>query len=270
MEILKSNAQTAWQRDENGLLAVHFAVIGGHVNLINMFLDYYREETESRNVRDTALVDEKGFSLLHLACFNGHSACVETICELAENMACLVEMVATNGPLPPVYHPLSPVHCACLNGHTACIACLVGRFAAEAPHLVLDSVDSNGNSPLHLCAANNDAESAAVLLDAGCELNKTNRDGRTPLMLAALNNSFSVLELLLKRSISNVAQMNSTIDIPRRADLNMLDRDGNSVLHLALVNKHENCALFLLDEMKEDSDIINAQNKTGSENFSFY
>lgn len=280
-EILKSNPRTVLQRDQTGLLPIHYAVLAGHANLLSMLIDCHRDLGETTgSIYDEKLIDPSGLSLLHFACLNGHSSCVETIFELADDdrrfvNRSLVEML--RWPRPPVFHPFSPAHCACLNSHATCLSLLIDRLASDCSTTtttfldVLDAVDSRaGNSPLHLSAMNNDYESASMLIDAGCDVNKRNRRGRTPLMFAAANNSFGVIELLLKKKHhhhhqqqqSAVTPMNATIDI-KRADLDQVDDDGNSALHLALANKHENCALYILDEIKEDAYVINAQNNQG-------
>lgn len=276
-EIMRTNIETVSQRDQNGMLPVHYAVMGGHANLIGLFLDYHQQqqqqqqqsssntEPKKRSMRDEKLVDWSGLSLLHMACYNGHSACVETICELAETGGApyLTEMLT--GPLLSstiIYNRFSPLHCTCLNSHTACLTYLLDRFSSAADLL---TCEEDENTCLHLCALNNEHECAALLIDAGCDVNRVNRLGRSALMLAAMSNSFAVVELLIKRSGHAPAalnNLNSTIDI-RRAEVDLVDVDGNTALQLALINKHENCALFILDELREDMPIINTQNKEG-------
>ena len=48
-----------------------------------------------------------------------------------------------------------------------------------------------------------------------------------------------------------------------RIDLNSRDSKDNSALHLALINEHENCALFILDKIGTNSILINYQNVNG-------
>ena len=45
--------------------------------------------------------------------------------------------------------------------------------------------------------------------------------------------------------------------------MHCVDNNGNSCLHLALLNKHENCALYILDKIEANSHLINLQNKEG-------
>ncbi len=97
---------------------------------------------------------------------------------------------------------------------------------------------------------NNQYYVATLLIEADCVLNERNKRGHTPFMLAAAFNSFNIMELLLKK----VAIKNDLLE--------SIDFKGNSVLHLALLNNHENCALFILDKI-ENEKLINLQNKQG-------
>lgn len=263
-EILRIEPRTALQRDINGLMPIHYAIMAGHASLIGLFFDFHETTTrkEDMSVRDVKLIDFSGYSMLHFACYNGHSTCVETICELGETHNYLVEMLTRPALVSSLYNGFSPLHCACYNSHSACVAYLLDKYES-----VVDLVDNDANTCLHVCASSNELECATLLVEAGCDLNVANGLGRTPLMVAAAHNSFGIVELLLKRcpmpiKAGNNLNLNSTVEI-RRAALDLFDSDGNSALHLALTNKNENCALFLLDEIKEDSSIINAQNKKG-------
>jgi ankyrin repeat protein len=102
-----------------------------------------------------------------------------------------------------------------------------------------------------VCAVNNEYDCALLLLEANCEVDCKNKSGKSPLMLAASYNSFSIMELLLTNKTKKV-------------DLNCVDSNGNSCLHLALLNKHENCALYILDKIEPNSHLINLRNKEGN------
>ena len=209
MLILKSNSESAFQKVLNGLLPIHYAVMAGHANLINMFFEYYEGQlspktdavsavtTHPKIALSEKLIDKDGFSLLHYACFNGHSTCAETLCELGNIYSFLTEMLATDSHNKlACYNKFSPLHGACKNSHDACVSFILERFAAHMPQLI-ETEDSQGNRPLHICAIANEYDSALLLLEANCGLNYTNKQGKTPLMLAASHNSFSILELLM-------------------------------------------------------------------------
>lgn len=279
--------------------------MGGHANLISLLFDYIKqkqlEENEDEDERDDGylLLDNGGFSLLHLACFNGHSTCVETICELVELPQLLnifyphsTRRRRRRTSMQQMINKFTPLHCACYNSHEACVSFLLDRFGRD---IVNAAIDYDGNTALHICAMHNEYESAGLIL-GDCEdvsndgdnddknendvriVDWVNKRGETALHLAAKFNSFSVLELLLKRRPTKKQHkqkkqqpLNATIEFSpnkkrerRRARLDVFDLEGNSALHLALANKNENCALFILDELTENSPLINAQNKDGN------
>jgi ankyrin repeat protein len=252
LTILKSNQETAYQRDSNGLLPIHFAVMAGNSNLISLLFECHEsinQEEEVRSKKITTkdkLIDKQGFSLLHLACFNGHLSCVETICELGQTYPYLIEMLKINSI--PIYNKFSPIHCACHNSHDTCLSYLFDRYNEIISELI-ELEDSSGNRPLHICAIANECDCASLLLDSNCSIDSKNKQLLTPFMLAVCNNSFSMMELLLSTS--------------NKVDIINIDTNGNSSLHLACINGHENCALFILDHMESNSQLVNLKNTDG-------
>lgn len=251
--ILSHNAFTANQRDINGMLPIHYAVMNGHASLIQIFFDYH---TTIGNY--SKLLDKDKYSLLHFACFNGHSTCVEIICELGENHECLTEMLFETSDK---YNSFSPIHLACQNSHETCLNFLIDKYNDKLTTMI-ELEDSNGNRPLHICAIKNEYDCASLLLESNCQINSKNKLGQTPFMLAALHNSFNILELLLSDE-SHKSLNDSTAKVCQKIDLSTLDVNGNSALHLALSNQHENCALFILDRIETNSNLVNQKNKDG-------
>ncbi|CAF0712711.1 unnamed protein product [Brachionus calyciflorus] len=253
--ILSHNAFTANQRDLNGMIPIHYAIMNGHASLIQIFFDYH---VTIGNF--TRLLDKDKFSLLHFACFNGHSTCVETICELGETYECLIEMLFQNSE---TYNSFSPLHLACENSHEACVNFLIDKYNDKL-NLIIELEDSNGNRPLHICAIKNEYDCASLLLESNCQINSKNNLGQTPFMLAAFHNSFTIMELLFSDEGHKTQNLNdSKIKINHKIDLSTTDKDGNTALHLALLNQHENSALFILDRIESNSILINLKNKDG-------
>lgn len=267
--ILKADMSAVIQRDQHGLLPLHYAIMSGHANLIIMFFEYYENYLEmisnlsnnsatssSEDKPQDQLLDFKGLSLLHYACFFGHHACIETICDLSESYSFLVDMLVSSEceELVSGFNKFSPIHCACLNNHVACVSYLLDKFNSKHSEFV-ELEDANGNRPIHICAVNNEYGCTSILLEVNCKLSPRNKLGQTPFMLAAAHNSFNIMELLF--SDERPENSEDIIDLISR------DLKGNSALHLALLNEHENCALFILDQIELNSDLINHQNAQG-------
>ena len=303
-QLVRADPRTLLQKDANGLLAAHYATMAGHAGLIAQLIDFDTSSSSSSSSSSspsTLLVDKQAFSLMHYACFNGHWSCVESLCELAaapsSQRAHLTEMLVV--PLQPhrskqqvYYSKFSPLHAACYNSHDVCVSYLLDKFDNNKNNAdsddddddeakrICEMRDASGNRPLHLCAMNNDCECVSLLLDAGCSLDAKNKQGMTPFMLAALNNSFDVMELLLatddKRRVAAAAAAAAAGGATgggshRRIDLTSVEARGNTALHLALLNEHENCALFILDhadhgvmtQQHAPATLVNMANESG-------
>lgn len=230
-------------------------MINGHASLIQIIFEYHITIGNY-----TKLLDKDKLSLLHFACYNGHSTCLETICELAENHECLNEMLFERLDK---YNLFSPLHMACQNGHDACVNYLIDKYN-DRVNTMIELEDMEGNRPIHVCAIKNEYDCASLLIDSNCQVNAKNSHGQTAFMLAAYHNSFSIMELFFSddpHKTENTASSNIKIDI--RIDLNEIDKNQNSALHLALLSQQENCALFILDHLETNSKLINLKNKKG-------
>ncbi|KAG8389409.1 hypothetical protein BUALT_Bualt02G0226200 [Buddleja alternifolia] len=68
-------------------------------------------------------------------------------------------------------------------------------------NLDLDSVNSHGQTPLHLAAINGQVEALQFLISVGSEVDVTDIDGYTPLHYAAQEGHFEAVEFLLNHSV---------------------------------------------------------------------
>jgi ankyrin repeat protein len=301
--LARAKPKSVMQRDCMGMLPIHYAAIGGHGNVITLLYKYYEQQNNSTRSDESIdrLMDKNGLAALHMACYFGQLSCVEAICDLSEeNCAyyfCEMLFLSSSSSIstPISYNKFSPIHCACLNGHDECVSYLLERLGDDNENdndddendndctpsqekqktnnndetrLMCELEDDEGNRPLHVCAIKNECDCAAVLLHAGCRLNVANARGHTPLMLAAAHNSFNMIEMLLSsRAVAErgggegVGEENN--DGGNRCNLTLVDKSGNSALHLALLNGNENCALLLLDHLEERSasGLINIRNR---------
>ncbi|XP_048244335.1 uncharacterized protein LOC124130838 isoform X3 [Haliotis rufescens] len=149
------------------------------------------------NQADLTLVDTYGDSLLHLACRGGNTAIVQHVLSPSN--------INSRG-----MHGWTAAMKAAVTGHQSLFDLLVSNQAD------LTLVDTDGDSLLHLaCRGGNTAIVQHVLSPSN--INSRGRYGWTAAMKAAVSGHQSLFDLL----VSN------------KADLTLVDTDGDSLLHLA-------------------------------------
>uniref|UniRef100_A0A8C5C669 Ankyrin repeat domain 52a n=1 Tax=Gadus morhua TaxID=8049 RepID=A0A8C5C669_GADMO len=99
-------------------------------------------------------------------------------------------------------------------------------------------------TPLHAAAFAEDVAGLQLVLRHGAQVNGVDESGRSALMVAADKGQSGTVAILLHRA---------------KADLTLLDDNGNTALHLACSKAHEMCALLILGEIHSPA-LINASN----------
>src|SRR5437762_3447466 len=100
----------------------------------------------------------------------------------------------------------SDVADAVMKGDTAVLRTLLQQKAdVNAPQI-------DGTTALHWAVRADDLESTDLLLRAGAKATSANRDGATPMQLAALNGNASIIERLLKAGVDANAPLSSSGD----------------------------------------------------------
>lgn len=104
----------------------------------------------------------------------------------------------------------------------------------------------NGYNPLLDACENDLTEIALLLIDNGADLNESDRDQCwTPLMHAICNNNEVVVAKLLER----------------KCDLDLVDFNGNSPVHLAVITENEFLLKMLL-KCNAPKSLVNSENLT--------
>lgn len=126
-----------------------------------------------------------------------------------------------------------------------------------------DSVDSQGNSLLHLAIAQSRPDIFQLLLEFQPDFELQNRSGCTPLESASGSGETLIVELLLARK-ANTERSESSLFGPihlaaagghldclrllllKGANVDSLTKDGNTALHLAVAERRRDCVRLLL------------------------
>nr|XP_020856845.1 LOW QUALITY PROTEIN: ankyrin repeat domain-containing protein 53 [Phascolarctos cinereus] len=128
------------------------------------------------------------------------------------------------------------LHLAAERGHLDCMIALVDRYKFP-----LSMTTNKGWTPLHLAISKENSGVALkcvqFLLEKGAPVNVQNRNGITPLHLAAWEGMLDCIKVLVKAG----------------ADVHALDRQNRKSIDLCRLWNHRECARFLKDAMwKQD------------------
>ena len=134
----------------------------------------------------------------------------------------------------------TPLHIATGNGLARAVA-----FLCDPKHgLSIDARNSSQKTPLHLSIENGHFGIADTLLDAGADINAQNKDGATPLMLAATKpHGREILERLIRRG----------------AKLDLCDNFGRTALAVAVQCENWLNAETLLKHGGDIQDVLKGQ-----------
>lgn len=114
----------------------------------------------------------------------------------------------------------SPLYLAAKQGNVDAVQAMLGH---DASGIV-------SRATLHKAAAKGELEAVGVLLDAGVNINSTNRWGTTSLHSATRHGHMSVVKLLLDKG----------------ADIYITDKQGDTALNIAIAEGYNDLALSLL------------------------
>ncbi|XP_071086040.1 serine/threonine-protein phosphatase 6 regulatory ankyrin repeat subunit C-like [Haliotis cracherodii] len=218
---------------------LHYASLVGDVDIIKQILSDNSEDVNSRGEdgrtpvmcaaskghghvvnllvdkgADLSLVDNKGENILHVACLGGYMDVVKYL--LLQNIV----DIKSRG-----CYGRTPLMKTAEKGHREVLDFLVIKGGN------LSSVDDEGNNILHVACIGGHVEMVKHVLSLGIVgINSRGQYGRTPAMMAACCRHKDVVEFLMKR----------------RADVSLVDDDGNTILHVACIGGDLEVVKFVL------------------------
>eukprot|EP00055_Hartaetosiga_balthica_P000260 m.136088 g.136088 ORF g.136088 m.136088 type:complete len:1000 (+) comp10424_c0_seq1:78-3077(+) len=220
LDVLVSQGEaTLDQKDKDGLSILHFAAMNGHDGMVTGLI----------NMVDANGVDKFGHTPLHYAAYHGHDGCVAAFLDEETDVKWKNENESS----------FSALHCACKNGHEGCLESLLTQEAALKE---CNATDALNRTPLHHAARNGHSGCVQLLLEANASINAVN------------NHNFSALMMACKYGHEECAQMIYEEASEEKVDLALVDKFGNTALHLALMEKgNSGCALTMLKLCYKDS-----------------
>ena len=192
------------ETDEEGQTPLHITAANGHGGCLERVLEISTEKVNARN--------NSGETALHLAVYNGHVRCLKLLIENGANLN------ATNKNGETALHLATKININ--EGH-------------QRWHGMINETLVNGRTPEHYTnKQGNDDECLKELVDnRGVNINVTDNDGVTPLIIAALWGKFDRLTWLIEAG----------------ADINTAAKCGTTALGAAACWGRIDCLRKLLD-----------------------
>ena len=275
MDVLNEGADVN-ARDEKGRTPAFYCVEKGKYNILTN-LDQSPDGTERRKV-DLNAQDNSGMSLLHCAVRNKQDA---IITYLVRVRACSPKTQMKNGTSPlfdaaksgtaeqvkllltfgadpnaATTNGLTALHQAAARGNLDMVKELV-QAGAE-----VNAITKDGRTPIFYAAERGKASTVSYLLDKKAEINLADEKGVTPLILAAGSGNAALVKFLVVNKKANFAAtakdgttaLIAGAKVPeivkflaeKMPNVNGVDPDGNTVLHLCAENADEETIRKLL------------------------
>ena len=267
-------------KDKNGRTPAFYCIENGNYTILNNL------DKAGKNKVDPNAQDNTGMSLLHCAVLKKQDAIITYLLKVracsprtqiaktgaspiydaarigtAENVKSLVTFgadvnAATNA-------GLTALHQAAARGNLDMVKELVQAGAD------VNAVAKNGRTPIFYAAARAKASTVNYLLDNKAEINLADAEGITPLHLAAASGNAALVKFMVtnkKANFAATANDGTTVLISgakypeivkflaeKMPNVNGVDKDGNSVLHLcAETADEETIRKLLYYSIKED------------------
>uniref|UniRef100_A0AAX7U404 RHD domain-containing protein n=1 Tax=Astatotilapia calliptera TaxID=8154 RepID=A0AAX7U404_ASTCA len=132
--------------------------------------------------------------------------------------------------------PSRPLHLAIIHHQTGVIQQLIHTLLSSQQQGIIHTANHLQQTPLHLAVITRQVKVVEVLLKAGADPSLVDKDGRTPLHLAALAGDHNILRFLL----AHLGECHAHL-------VNMPDFHGLHPLHLAVRRDGERCLRLLVE-----------------------
>ncbi|XP_068955651.1 transient receptor potential cation channel subfamily A member 1 [Petaurus breviceps papuanus] len=204
LKLLVDNGARVCKANKFGCFPVHIAAFSGSKKCIEMLLKFGEGQGYSREYQINFL-NNKNSSPLHYAVQSGDLEMIK-IC-LANGAQIKLE---ENG-------KCTALHFAATQGATEIVKLMISSYSGSDD--IINTVDGNNETLLHRVALFDHHELAEYLISMGANINSTDFEGRSPLLLATSSASWNVVNLLLSKG----------------ADIGIKDYFGRNFLHLTVL-----------------------------------
>ncbi|XP_071141706.1 ankyrin-1-like [Mytilus edulis] len=219
----------------NGTTPLCAACENGHYDTVKFLLDL-KEQTLNRCV-DTTIKDNQGWSVLHIACFMGHTEVIKLFTDFGLN----VNDTKNNS--------TTPLCAACKNGHYDTVKFLLD-LNCQALNRCLDTTTTkrNGWSALHTACSNGSVNIVNLLVEIGLSTNARTTYGILPFYLVCENGQYNTVKFLLDLK-------DQTLN--RCVDTTIKDGTGLSVIQVACLKGHTEVVKLLMEVGMNVNDTTN-------------
>ncbi|MBR2963427.1 MAG: ankyrin repeat domain-containing protein [Lentisphaeria bacterium] len=266
-------------KDEKGRTPAFYCVENGNLTILNNL------DSAGKSKVDPNAVDNSGMSLLHCAVLKKQEGIITYLLKVR---ACTPRTQIEKSGASPLYDVarmgtydmvkslvnygadpniatkagLTPLHQAAARGNLDMVKDLV-QAGAE-----VNAVAENGRTPIFYAAERGKASTVNFLLEKKAEVNLADKNGITPLHCAASSGNVALVKFLVSKKANFAATANDGTTVliagakypeivkflaDKMPNVNGVDKDGNSVLHLcAATADEETIRKLLYYSAKED------------------
>ncbi|OQV20271.1 Transient receptor potential cation channel subfamily A member 1 [Hypsibius exemplaris] len=206
LDVLVRHRASVCRPSYNGLRPIHLAASRGSVDVLRYLLtdgNVGYSKTDMLSVVD----DEQG-TPLHAAVYGGNVEAVEILLENGPSIKAQTKDLTT------------PLHLACSLGVVDIVRILCEKERQDVVEEVLAMKDDQGMTPLHRAVMFEHWKLIMILINKGANLDDTDAEGRTPLVLAASRSA--------KDAVSDLLMLG--------ADTTVRDHEGRNFLHYVVLS----------------------------------